>query len=108
VRVGAGKRGALGAGSGVSHQLGDGFARYDRMLAHFGRRLLPGRALRPEGERLPEIVETAMIGGIATIVAQRVDTGREAELPALTAEAIQFVLTPYLGAERARRADCSG
>jgi hypothetical protein len=81
----------------------DGYARYDRMLAHFGERLLPGRELRPEGELLPEIVEAAMIGGIATIVAQRVDTGREAELPGLAEEAIQFVLTPYVGTEEARR-----
>jgi len=81
----------------------DGYARYDRMLEHFGERLLPGRELHPEGERLPEIVEKAMVGGIATIVAQRVDTGRERELPGLAAEAIQFVLTPYLGAEAARR-----
>ena len=73
------------------------------MIAHFGERLLPGRALRPEGERLPEIVEKAMTGGIAMLIAQRLDTGREAELPAATAEAIQFVLTPYLGTEEARR-----
>lgn len=81
----------------------EGYARYDRMLAHFGERLLPGRALRPEGEKLPEIIEKAMTGGIATIVAQRVDMGREGELPGLAPEAIQFVLTPYLGTEEARR-----
>lgn len=81
----------------------EGYARYDRMLNHFGERLLAGRALRPEGERLPEIIEKAMVGGIATIVAQRVDAGRERELPGLAAEAIQFVLTPYLGTEEARR-----
>jgi len=80
-----------------------GYARYDRMLAHFGAQLRPGRALRAEGEWLPEITEKAMVGGLVTLVAQRVDTGREAELPALAAEAIQFVLTPYLGVEEARR-----
>jgi hypothetical protein len=81
----------------------DGYARYDRMLDHFGERLLPGRELRPQGERLPEIVEKAMTGGLATLVVQRLEMGREAELPALSAEAIQFVLTPYLGTEEARR-----
>lgn len=81
----------------------DGYARYDRMLAHFGERLLPGRALHPDGERLPEIVEKAMVGGIATLIAQRLTAGREAELSALAPEAIQFVLTPYLGAAEARR-----
>jgi hypothetical protein len=81
----------------------EGYARYERMVAHFGERLLPGRALRPEGERLPEIVEKAMTGGLAMLIAQRLDLGREAELPAASAEAVQFVLTPYLGTEEARR-----
>jgi hypothetical protein len=81
----------------------EGFARYDRMLGHFGERLLPGRALRPEGERLPEITEKAMTGGLAMLVAQRLDLGRAAELPALGEESIQFVLTPYLGLEEAGR-----
>lgn len=81
----------------------DGYARYERMIAHFGKRLLPGRALRPEGEHLPEIIEKAMTGGLAMLIAQRLDLGREAELPALADEAIQFVLTPYLGTEEARR-----
>jgi hypothetical protein len=81
----------------------EGYARYERMLAHFGERLLPGRSLRPEGERLPEMIEKAMTGGIAMLIAQRLDMGREAELPALGQEATQFVLTPYLGTEKARR-----
>jgi hypothetical protein len=85
-----------------------GYERYDRMIAHFGGRLLPGRILSPEGERLPEITERAMAGGIAMLVAQRLDLGREEELPALAPEAIQFVLTPYLGAEEARRLGAEG
>jgi hypothetical protein len=80
-----------------------GFIRYDRMIAYFSGLLLPGRALRPEGERLPEIIGRAMVGGVATLVAQRLDAGSEDELPALASEAIQFVLTPYLGNEWARR-----
>jgi hypothetical protein len=85
-----------------------GYARYDRMLSHFGEQLRPGRALHPEGEWLPEITEKAMVGGLVTLVAQRVDTGREAELPAIAADAIQFVLTPYLGAEEARLVAAQG
>ncbi len=81
----------------------EGYARYERLLSHFGARLLPGRALRPEGERLPEIIEKAMTGGIAMLIAQRLDMGRAAELPALAEEATQFVLTPYLGTAEARR-----
>lgn len=80
-----------------------GYARYDRMITHFAERLVPGRTLCAEGGRLPEITERAMVGGIAMLVAQRVDLGRAAELPALAGEATQFVLTPYLGTEEARR-----
>jgi hypothetical protein len=78
------------------------------MLEHFGEHLLPGRELHPEGERLPQIVEKAMTGGLAMLVAQRLDTGREAELPGLAPEAIQFVLTPYLGTGEARRIAAPG
>jgi hypothetical protein len=80
-----------------------GLIRYERMIAYFSELFLPGRALRPEGERLPEIIGRAMTGGVATLVARRLDEGLESELPALAPEAIQFVLTPYLGAEWARR-----
>jgi hypothetical protein len=80
-----------------------GYDRYNRMVSHLGEWLLPGRALRPEGERLPEITEKAMVGGVAMLVAQRVDLGRHAELPELAAEAVQFALTPYLGTKEARR-----
>jgi hypothetical protein len=82
----------------------EGFARYDRMIEYFGDRLLPGRALRPGGVDLPEITEKAMTGGLAMLIVQRLDLGREHELPALATEAIQFVLTPYIGVEDARRA----
>jgi hypothetical protein len=78
-----------------------GFARYDRMIAHFGERLRPGRALRPEGAGLPEITERAMAGGLATLIAQRLDQDRAEDLAGLASEAIRFVLTPYLGAEEA-------
>jgi hypothetical protein len=80
----------------------DGFADYERMVAHFGEELIAGRGLRPTGDYLPQITEKAMVGGVAMLVAQRLDRGQHAELPSLAPEAIQFVLTPYLGAEEAR------
>ncbi len=90
--------------SGALAQGRAGFARYDRMLDHFAEQLRPGRAERPEGEALPEITEKAMAGGLAMTIAHRVERWRAPELPGITAEAVQFVLTPYLGAERARGA----
>jgi hypothetical protein len=80
-----------------------GFARYDRMLEHFARDLRRGRAERPEGAQLPEITEKAMVGGIAMLIAQRLDRSRAIEMLDLLPEAIQFVLTPYVGIEEARR-----
>jgi len=81
----------------------DGIARHERLIAYLRDGLAPGRAERPEGARLPEITEHAMASGVVMLVAQRVDRGKERELPEVSAEVIQFVLTPYLGAEEARR-----
>ncbi len=81
----------------------DGIARHERLIAYLCEGLVPGRAERPEGERLPDIIERALASGVVMLVAQRVDRGKEKELPAIAGEAIQFVLTPYLGADEARR-----
>ncbi len=80
-----------------------GFAHYERLVSYLCDLLLPGRAERPDAERLPKETERALAGGVAMLVAQRVDLGRHAELAALAPEAIQFVLTPYLGIDEARR-----
>jgi hypothetical protein len=81
-----------------------GFERYERMISYVARLLEPGRERAAHGERLPEITERAMASGVAMLVAQRLSLGQEAELPAIAGEAIQFVLTPYLGGDEARRA----
>lgn len=81
----------------------DGVERYDRLLDYLARLLEAGREESEHGSLLPEMTERAIAGGVATIVANRVDRGREAELPGLAAEVVQFVLTPYLGTEEARR-----
>lgn len=88
--------GAMAAGQ-------DGIARRERLLAYIGEGLVRGRRLRPHGAELPAVTEHALAGGIVALVGERVATGRAAELPALAPEAIQFVLTPYLGSEEASR-----
>ena len=80
-----------------------GFAHYERLISYLCDLLLPGRAERPDAKPLPKETERALAGGVAMLVAQRVDLGRHAELPALAPEATQFVLTPYLGIDEARR-----
>jgi hypothetical protein len=81
-----------------------GFERYERMVAYVAELLVPGRGEASHGERLPEILERSMASGVVMLVAQRLSLDQAAELPSLAGEAIQFVLTPYLGAAEARRA----
>jgi len=85
-----------------------GFEHYGRLISYLCELLTPGRAERPDAERLPPETERALAGGIAMLVAQRVDTGKHDELPALAPEATQFVLTPYLGVDEARRVAGAG
>lgn len=80
-----------------------GFERYERMVAYIAGLLEPGREWASHGERLPEMTERAMAGGVTMLVAQRLSLRREAELPGIASEAVQFVLTPYLGGAEARR-----
>jgi hypothetical protein len=81
----------------------DGVARYERLMAYLAGLLVEGRELSPHGADLPPTTERSLAGGLATIVANRADSRRAAELPALHAELVQFVLTPYLGTGEARR-----
>jgi hypothetical protein len=87
---------ALAAGS-------DGVARHRRLLAYMAGKLAPGREQRPQGAELPPLTEQALAGGLLSVVAERLAQGGASELPALAPEAVQFVLTPYLGAAEARR-----
>lgn len=84
-----------------------GFERYERMITYIAELLVPGRAEAGHGGRLPEITERAMASGVVMLVAQRLSLGQQAELPAIAGEAIQFVLTPYLGGAEARRVAAS-
>ena len=81
----------------------DGIARRERLLAYTGEALARGRGQRPEAEDLPDLTEHALAGGIAALIAERVATGRAADLPTMAPEAIQFALTPYLGIAEAKR-----
>jgi hypothetical protein len=87
---------------------GDGIERYERLVAYLASLLKPGRAEGPHGADLPSTTERSLAGGVATIVANRVDRGRAAELPGLSAEVVQFILTPYMGTEEARRIATAG
>lgn len=89
-------------------QGGDGLERYERLMAYLAGLLEPGRAESPHGADLPSTTERSLAGGVATIVANRVDRGRAEELPGLSTEMVQFILTPYIGTEEARRIAMAG
>jgi hypothetical protein len=86
----------------------DGLERYERLMAYLAGLLEPGRAESPHGADLPPTTERSLAGGVATIVANRVDRGAADELSALTPEVVQFLLTPYMGTEEARRIATAG
>ena len=81
----------------------DGLERYERLMAYLAGLLEAGRVDCPYGADLPPTTERSLAGGVATIVANRIDRGQADELPGLVPEVVQFVLTPYMGTEEARR-----
>jgi AcrR family transcriptional regulator len=69
-------------------------------LAHY---LREGRELVVEGPSFPATTERGLIGSIASQIGRKASPGKEASLPALLPELVQFALTPYLGPAEARR-----
>lgn len=77
----------------------DGGQRYVRTVEHFAELL---RAEAPHDRRRPKSTELALIGGLATMVAEHLRCGDMAGLRQLVPELVEFVLVPYLGREEAR------
>ncbi len=86
----------------------DGIERYERLMAYLAGLLEAGRAESPYGADLPPTTERSLAGGVATIVANRIDRGRAGELPGLVGEVVQFILTPYMGTEEAKQIATGG
>lgn len=60
-----------------------------------------GRDVSPHGGDLPETLEEALIGGVFWIVYQRLSGPGPAKINDLLPELTEFILTPYLGADKA-------
>jgi AcrR family transcriptional regulator len=79
--------------------------RYDAAIQSFvpyfraGRKDLGAEAL----ERLSPTTEEALVGGMVSLISRRVLSGETTELEALLPDLVEFVLTPYLGAEASAR-----
>ena len=82
----------------------DSLARYEQSLQAFGPLFRIGRKVSAHGDQLPETLEETIIGGIFWIIYQRIIMGQTEQIEELLPELVEFALTPYLGAEAAKRA----
>lgn len=78
--------------------------RYEESLQAFLPLFRIGRTVSPHGDELPETLEETIIGGIFWIVYQRIVLGEAEQIERLLPELVEFALTPYIGAEAAKRA----
>jgi AcrR family transcriptional regulator len=79
-------------------------ARYEESLQAFIPLLRIGRKVSPHGEDLPDTLEETIIGGVFWIIYQRIILGETEQIDRLRPELVEFVLTPYIGAEAAKKA----
>ena len=79
-------------------------ARYEESLQAFVPLFRIGRTVSPHGEQLPDTLEETIIGGVYWIIYQRIVIGEAEQIEQLRPELVEFALTPYIGAEAAKRA----
>jgi AcrR family transcriptional regulator len=78
--------------------------RYEHSIQAFVPFFQMGRKFSAKGAELPETLEETIVGGIFWILYQRIVMGQVDQIEGLMAELVEFSLTPYLGAEVAKRA----
>jgi TetR/AcrR family transcriptional regulator len=69
----------------------------------FSELLRAGRRHYPDSADMPPMIERALIGGIASIVSDRLLSEEPRALVALEPQLAEFILVPYLGRAEARR-----
>ena len=75
---------------------------YEESLQSFVSLFRLGRDVSPNGRKLPETLEEALIGGVFWILYQRLLLSEAERVEGLLPELVEFTLTPYLGAGAAR------
>lgn len=80
-----------------------GALRYRRMVEGFAAELARGRQLGTEETALPGLIEEALVGAVAEIVAERLRNGREAELPSLAGELAEWLREAFEGEHSVRQ-----
>jgi AcrR family transcriptional regulator len=91
----------LRAGRGI-------YDRYQAAVESFVPLLRDGAPAGPGGEALPTATDEAVVGGVAALLSRRVIAGETTDLTALLPDVLEFVLTPHLGTEAARRIISAG
>ena len=62
-----------------------------------------GRLLYPKSDYMPATTERALVGGVVLLASEHLLAEEPDRLPALAGEAVEMVLTPYIGSREARR-----
>lgn len=91
----------LRAGRGV-------YDRYQGAIESFVTYLRDGSPEAPAGGNVPEAIDEAVVGGVASMLGRRVLAGEAEQLDQLFPEILEFVLSAYLGVEEARRIVSAG
>ena len=63
----------------------------------------PGRLESAEAAELPDSTEDSLLGGLIALVSRSILAGEIETLEALLPDLVDFVLSPYLGPERAKQ-----
>jgi AcrR family transcriptional regulator len=82
--------------------------RYEQSLQAFVPLFKVGRKVSAHGEELPETLEETITGGVFWVLYQRIVAGETERIEELLPELVEFVLTPYVGAEAAKRTAAEG
>lgn len=77
--------------------------RFRDVVIDKARALKPGRLERGEADELPDSTEDSLLGGLIALVSRSILTGDADSLEDLLPDLLDFVLSPYLGPEGARK-----
>ena len=91
----------LRAGRGI-------YDRYQAAVESFVPLLREGAPDGPAGAAVPAATDEAVVGGIASLLSRRAIAGETVDLTGLASDVVEFVLTPHLGTEAARRIISAG
>jgi AcrR family transcriptional regulator len=75
--------------------------RFRETVQSVGPLLQPGRRQRPGKRSLPASTEDSLVGAVASLISRKIVAGEAELLEDLTPSVVEFLLTPYLGSERA-------